>query len=123
MQGKTDYEKINLVNPSGKDYEQGKRRLTDAYYSAIKTAQNSIDDPFPGIGASSGEAFENDNGSIFSGSKTLKNFNTVITDSLIKQVDNHFGNTGENYEDASSFMKQLSNTLQMVLNDVNYTTA
>lgn len=61
--------------------------------------------------------------SISSGGKSVKNFNIVINDGLIKQVDNHFGSTNENPQTASDFMWQLSQALQMMLNDVNYAAA
>lgn len=61
--------------------------------------------------------------SISSGGKSVKNFNIVIHDGLIKQVDNHFASTNENPQTASDFMWQLSQALQMMLNDMNYAAA
>jgi hypothetical protein len=58
--------------------------------------------------------------SISSGGKSVKNFNITINDGLIKQVDNHFTSTNESPQSAGDFMWQLSQALQMILNDVNY---
>ncbi|MDR3326909.1 MAG: hypothetical protein LBT04_02055 [Prevotellaceae bacterium] len=58
--------------------------------------------------------------SISEGGKSVKNFNIVINDGLIKHVDNHFASTNESPQSAGDFMWQLSQALQMILNDVNY---
>ena len=63
---------------------------------------------------------ENAANSISSGGKSVKNFNIVINDGLIKQVDNHFASTNESPQSASDFMWQLSQAMQMMLNDMNY---
>lgn len=61
---------------------------------------------------------------IISGSGGLvKNYNITINDGLIRQVDNHFNSTGESPESASGFMQKLTDALQLILNDVNYTLA
>jgi hypothetical protein len=90
------------------------------------TAQLGLTSP-AAVGSGSGSvATDLSNGlaqsssSISTGGKTVKNFNITINDGLIKQVDNHFGSTGENPESAGDFMWRLSNALQMILNDVNY---
>jgi hypothetical protein len=59
--------------------------------------------------------------SITSGGKSVKNFNITINDGLIKQVDNHFASTNESPETAGDFMWKVSQALQMMLNDINYT--
>jgi tape measure domain-containing protein len=57
---------------------------------------------------------------ISSGGKSVKNFNITINGGLIHQVDNNFASTNESPQSASGFMQQLSDALQMVINDVNY---
>jgi VCBS repeat-containing protein len=58
--------------------------------------------------------------SIAAGGKSVKNFNITINDGLIKEVQNHFNSSNDNPETAGDFMWQMSNALQMMLNDINY---
>jgi tape measure domain-containing protein len=57
--------------------------------------------------------------SISAGGKSVKNFNITIG-SLIEKVDNNFNNSSDDPETATDFTTKLSDTLQMVLNDINY---
>jgi hypothetical protein len=117
--------KLNEAKEVTRDAET-KRDNAKKKLDKLKTALNKSDNYLPGKIGGDTDPLGNPLGdpqkqldTITGGGKSIKNI-TVNVESLIG-VNNNMFQQGQSPEEADDFITKLSNALQLVLNDVNYT--